>query len=276
MSDTVNLSDHDRQMLEVAEKAASAPDNTDKDQIPVPPMPEGGSDKYYDPKTGNYDWASHAKELAFKLAQKDKKGPEAKPSDEPAPTVDQAKEPLSEAEQTNIIESAGLKTEDLANQIREQGTISEDAMAALVAKGLPREIVEEYVELARFRLEQVQHEAMSYVGGESEWTKIAEWAGKNLPDDEKEMYNELLAGPKWRVAVDALRAKAYSGGAVAPEPSLVSNSGPSGMGGTGGYRSRAEMMRDMSTPEYKNDPAFRARVYQKMAVSRFEYDDGNF
>ena len=36
----------------------------------IPALPETGSDKFYDAKTGAYNWEGHAKEAEFKLSQK--------------------------------------------------------------------------------------------------------------------------------------------------------------------------------------------------------------
>jgi hypothetical protein len=41
----------------------------------------------------------------------------------------------------------------------------------------------------------------------------------------------------------------------------------SGSGSADVYESVAQMQKDMASPEYKNDPAFRAKVAQKLSRS---------
>ena len=48
-------------------RTQEADGDTGEELVPIAGMPEGGFDKFYDDKTGNYSWENHAKELAYRL-----------------------------------------------------------------------------------------------------------------------------------------------------------------------------------------------------------------
>ena len=113
--------------------------------------------------------------------------------------------------------------------------------------------------------------ALDYVGGEEEWAKIHSWSKENLPEAEANMYDEMLKGDGWMAAVDVLKQKMKASTPTGEEGTLITGDTP-GENASVGYKSRAEMMRDMNNPEYQTDPAFRAAVAQKLAAATFEYD----
>jgi hypothetical protein len=66
------------------------------------------------------------------------------------------------------------------------------------------------------------------------------------------------------MAVENLKSK-YTA-ANGSEPSVTLQGRPSS-GAVGVYESTADLMKDMGNPEYKNNPAFRAKVEAKLARS---------
>lgn len=230
------------------------------EEVPVQAMPEGGFEKFYDPKTGEYNWQNHAKELEYRLNQS--KTPEEQKTDT------EATQTTEQAEVNDIVVKAGLKSEDLEQQIVSTGDLSEDAYAALEKVGLKRDLVKLYVDNLTYRREANINEALQYVGGQQEWDSLSTWAADNLPETEVLRYNELLASNEWRVAVDALKVKRDSSN---PEPRLVSGS-ESVNGSSYGYRSKSEMKSDMSDPRYSKDPAFRREVMQKIQSATWDLE----
>jgi hypothetical protein len=227
------------------------------DPIPLTAIPEGGNAKFYDPKTGEYNWQNHAKELEYRMS-----GKKTEVTEEDQTNVKNA----DDGEVQDIVTKAGLNPEDLRNQLDTSGNLSEETYVALEKSGLRRELVELYVSNLNFRRDAQTQEAMTYAGGESEWQSLSQWASQNMPEGDVNRYNELLASSEWRVALDALRVRRDAAGT---EPRLISGNN-SVAGTTFGYRSKSEMKADMSDPRYAKDPAFRQQVMQKMQSASWD------
>lgn len=233
-------------------------DNVDK---PTPSaIPENGQEKFYNAETGEYNWQAHAKELEYRMGQGNKEEPPVEGEKEPAAT--------NEADDTakDVVDKAGLDTNDLVQQIQQDGELSADAKAALIAQGVSESLIDSYVDNLKYRIEAEQKSALEYVGGQDEWERVSTWAEANLNAEEKSAYNDTLSGANWKMAVDAIKAR--MGQNAEPNLMLGNEVGNSSTG----YRSRAEMKKDMSNPEYKTNPTFRQTVIDKMAVSTFDLD----
>ena len=232
------------------------------EELPVPPKPENGYDKFYNAKTGEYDWQNHARELEYRLQNG---GQQAEQNTQ---TNEQSAEEQNEVV-SDIVTSAGLNANDLEQQILENGDISDEAYQALEAKGLSRDLVNSYIQNMNAVKDYEYQSALEYVGGEAEWANLSTWAAENLSETEVMRYNELLTTQDWRVAIDALRARQQ---VVGGEPRLMTGNN-NVAGSTFGYRSKAEMKRDMSDARYATDPSFRREVAQKIQSATWDMDD---
>ena len=253
----IGSEDYNAQM---ADKFRNQPAPTD-DLPEAPPaleIPEGGLEKFYNTETGTYDWQNHAKELDYRL--------NGKPAAKDALSEPEAVE--EQAEVNDIVTSAGLDPAELQTQLQTNGTLSEEAFAALAKVGLSKELVDTYVENFVFRQEAQINEATNYAGGPEGWEQLSNWAVNNMPEQEVARYNELLGTGEWKVAIDALRARQTSS---TGEPQLLNGSGITGTG-TSGYRSKSEMKVDMSNPKYSTDPAFRQDVMRKMQSATWDLE----
>jgi hypothetical protein len=236
------------------------------DAVPVPDMPDGGYEKFYNKETGEYDWQNHAKEVQYRLDQL-KKGEEP---DKVNLSEEERNEALNtpEYQAVDIVTRAGLNPDEIRQQLETSGDLSEEAYEALEKQGLRRELVELYVDNLNYRREQQTQQALDYAGGEQEWNSLASWAAQNLEESEVNRYNELLGTPEWKVAIDALRVRRDSSYG---EPKLI-NGNNMQAGSTFGYRSKSEMKADMSDPRYTKDPAFRQQVMQKIQSATWDMD----
>lgn len=233
------------------------------EKLPVAAMPETGSEKFYNAETGEYDWENHAKELAYRLEQ-------SKPKQEGADVEDKSGDVEPDQQEVkDIYTAAGLKQSDLEQSLQENGDITEDQYDALAKAGVPRELVEGYVSNLMYRREGQTKEAKAYAGGEEAWEQLSNWAQQSLTESEITEYNSLLAGPNWRIGLDAMKVRMNANAPNANEPRLVTGE-QSQVGSTFGYRSKNEMKADMSKPEYQTDPAFRQQVMQKIASATWD------
>jgi hypothetical protein len=232
-------------------------DQEDVDQFATP-LPEGGQEKYYNPTTGEYNWAAHAKEAEYRLVQ-------ARTPQEEQQQLDQ-EEQQEQSTEAQPWERAGLDGEELANKIVLEGNITEDDYAALAQAGYPRSFVESYIDGMLSQIDSGLEEQYNYVGGDEAWDELKTWANQNLSSDEQGRIENLLQ-VDYRAAVDLLNLKR---GTIARDPQLLTADGA--VGSSFGYRSKAEMKADMASPKYVSDPLFRQDVARKMRSASWDLD----
>jgi hypothetical protein len=253
--------EYDAAMAAVGKGMNARPDFK-PENIPAnkPQRPEHIPEKFWDGEKGEVrveDLAKSYAELertrgAAKPDPATLKIPEAKEGDDPAKAAAAA---------------AGLDWDVLGAKMLGEKGLEDTDFAALAKVGLPREIVENYVALAKESGARQTELAVAHVGGEEKMNALLEWAGKSLSEAEKVEYNKMLGNRnQWKVALDTLMAKQAGAVKTAGEPTLVNGGGRPNSSPEVGYASREEMVKDMSSPQYFSDPAFRQRVAAKVAA----------
>lgn len=153
------------------------------------------------------------------------------------------------------------------DEYAETGELSDDAFGKLEKLGFGRDVVENYIEGVKAVAQRETAGLHEVVGGQEQFTTMANWAAENMKRDEVVALNEMFeaGGEKAVLAAKSLRAS-YEGtnGRV---PSLLNADGVS-VGSSAAYESYDAMMKDMSSPDYKSDPAFRARVAARLQRSK--------
>lgn len=241
---------------------------TANDDVTAEPKvkPEWVPEKFWDAEKGEL----RVEELAKSYSELESKNSKPDTQAEVSAEGGEGDEQTESTAVDDFIKKSGLETNTLRDKIINQGKLDDSDVEALVKAGAPRELVEEYVNLARFAVEQQKAEgaraAAERVGGEANLTALLDWAAKTLSDDEKKSYNAMLATPEWPAALDALAAKKAGTVKTSGEPNLVNAITTPG-GSVTGYQDRQEMVRDMKDPRYQNDPKFRREVEQKVAYA---------
>jgi hypothetical protein len=205
------------------------------------------------------------KELEKKLGQEKTEEPEE--TTETEETVDEQPEPEETNETVDYMQQLGKEYD-------ETGTISEDAIERLSQmdqKDLIKSYLQYYQKSAANAQEaQLQESAIAdikqSIGGEEAYSEMISWAGQNLDQSEIDNFNAVTATNNpaaIRFAVEALNNRFR--GEVGYEAPLIS--GQRASSGVQPYRSNAELARDIANPMYNTDPAFRADVEARLAVS---------
>jgi len=192
-------------------------------------------------------------------APKDTPKAEEKPTEEPkkAPEENQA-DAAKEA-----VESVGVKYDELQAEYAEKGELSEESYAKLAKVGFGKEVVEAFIAGQEALRAAVEARGMEAAGGRERFLQMQDWAKTSMTQGEIEAYNKAVVGTEEEMiqAVRGLRSRFES--EYGRQPNLLGGS-PAGSSG-GGYSSRAEMTADMRDPRYAKDPAFRAKVAQRVA-----------
>lgn len=180
-------------------------------------------------------------------------------------------QPRQEAatEESTTEEATGISgtLTSATNEFIENGELSEESFEALAKEGLPRELVESYIQGQQAMMETQSNQVKETVGGDANYQAMAEWAAENLSEGEIDAFNEIVESgtiDQANVAVRGLYAEFRSAGGKAPN--LLQGS-TSGTGGAKPFNSAAQVTEAMRDPKYKNDPAYRELVEQRLAVT---------
>lgn len=218
----------------------------------------------------NGDLESYYKSLESKL------GTTEPVADTPESTPESAVERPTAETQTqiknvnDILAKASLDPAKVAEEYIANKALSDETYAALEkAHGYSREVVDAWLAGQEALSEKMNSQVYAAAGGETQYMEMIKWAASNIPQAEAQAFDAILdKGDMAQIvlAVQGLRSKYESayGRSVTTEPKLIHGVATPSVSSPG-YQSRAEVVRAMSDPKYKNDPAYRAEVARRMA-----------
>lgn len=165
------------------------------------------------------------------------------------------------------VQSAGLKFNELQAHYDAEGALSEDHYAALEKAGIPKHMVDEYIEGREAIRDTHRQQVFSIGGGEERFTEMMKWGADNFTEAEIDVFNKDIN------STDKNRREAAARNLVARYESTVGSEPQRTVGGTvktpsaSVYESVNELQADMSDKRYGKDPAYTKRVEQKLARS---------
>lgn len=192
--------------------------------------------------------------------------------DEATPTTPEA---TTDSKTTEGQPQGGIEFTKYSTELVEKGTLSEDSYKELETKGMSKELVDSYIEgqnalkeLATLRQEQSTREIKSLVGSEQDWIAATSWAATNWTEEQLNTFNEAVTKDvaSAKLAVQNLKFSYLQ--ANGSEPVTVVEGGSTSTPAPG-FASKAEMIKAVNDPRYKNDPAYRASVEAKVMQSDF-------
>lgn len=146
-----------------------------------------------------------------------------------------------------------------------QGMLTDESIEEITKAGIPRELVDQYLEGLKAVTELSKQQAYAVVGGEKTYTEMAQWAKAHLTAQEIEQYNASVANPDINVRQQAIKAlyETYS----EANPKMLDGAG-GGAAVSGRYESLEQLKQDQKDPRYQKDPAFRKQVMDKLSRSK--------
>lgn len=210
---------------------------------------------------------------AYEELQK-KLGSEA-PTEEPEQEVDAPEGGVEEQEAEEVeateADAAVLRA---SKAYDETGELSEESIEEL-SKLDSKELIQAYFAQYKAQAEKAQQAQLAesevaslkqLAGGEEAYGEMITWASQNLDADEIGAFNSATNSGNAaaaRFAIESLKNR-YTATEGYEAPLVTGRkSAPSVVG----YRSNAELARDIADPRYHSDPAFRADVEAKLAKS---------
>lgn len=189
--------------------------------------------------------------------------------DAPTEETEVQAEAVSEAPEGDSTEQtppAGISFDKFHSEWAEKGELSDESFSELEKMGIPREYVNRYIEGLAAVGDKHIRSIYESVGGEQRYQEMIGWAAENFSQDEIDAYNKAIESDaqSQKFALNSLKARFES--ARGPEPKFVTGQSKTTKAG---FQSTAEMVRAMSDPRYKTDPAFRADVERRVFNASF-------
>jgi hypothetical protein len=163
-----------------------------------------------------------------------------------------------------VAEEAGIDYTAMESEYQELGGLSQETYEVLADAGIPETMVDAYIAGQEALTQTTITKMYDIAGGEQTYNDMIGWAQDSLSASEIDAFNSSLINEGTsEFAINGLYAR-YS---AEKGPNLVR--GNTTNRPSGGFASTQEMMVEMAKPQYKKDPAFRAEVQRRVAVSSF-------
>lgn len=111
---------------------------------------------------------------------------------------------------------------------------------------------------------------VAVIGDQAEWGKFQEWSATGLTKEEADTYNK--SDPETaKILLAAFKQRYQQAGYGKPGRDITKEGQPSAEGSRGGpqpYASNEEMTADIASKQYRDDPAFRAKVLARAGVTK--------
>jgi hypothetical protein len=152
------------------------------------------------------------------------------------------------------------------DEFEKNGQLSDESYAALEKQGFSRSIVDAYARGVQAQRAEHEGKVFEAVGGQEQYAKVVDWAGKNLSQPEIDAFNSLLqTGSPDQIALAATGLNTrYQAANGSPAKLLHGSSSGSAVAP---FRSSSEVTRAMSDARYKTDEAYRDEVAARLAIS---------
>tara|TARA_R100001591_G_C4342166_1_gene180945 strand:- start:883 stop:1635 length:753 start_codon:yes stop_codon:yes gene_type:complete len=177
-----------------------------------------------------------------------------------------------DSEEYEVAESSGISTEameEFSNEFYETGDLSQESLDRIESEfNIPQDIARAYVEGQKALVEQARQSIYNEVGGQKTYEEMLLWAKDSLSEADILAYDSAITSNDMdtaRMVAKGLFAQ-YTA-AEGTSPALSSGFAPS-TGGAEGYQSWQQVSADMQNPKYREDPAFREEVKNRLAVSK--------
>lgn len=250
--------DHEQKMVAKVDAAnATPPDEGTVGTPPAEDRPQWLPEKFKSPE----DMAKAYAELEAKLGQPKKD----EPGDKPAETPDPATATPEDAEKA--LTDKGLNLQDFSQEYAQKGELSSESYEKLAKAGYSKELVDQFIEGQMARAAQFESSIKNEVGGNDAYVEMVTWAKANLTPAEIDAYNAAVSSgnpQQAKLAAMGLRAQYEKANGSDPKRLL---GGTNAAASSDVFESVAQLKEAMKDPRYKNDPAYRAKVQEKLGRS---------
>lgn len=162
----------------------------------------------------------------------------------------------------------GLDITGFNREWQETGELSAESYEKLQKSGIPKEMVDAYIEGQQVIAERLTTRVFDTAGGKDEYVALIEWAKTGLSSEERTTYNTITESGDINTILLAVKGlKATMEDARGKAPRLLSADGQGSSTNSDTYKSQKQLTTAMSDKRYSNDPAYRAEVIEKLSRS---------
>ena len=171
----------------------------------------------------------------------------------------------NEEKASEVLKSKGFDYEALTKEFQANGDLSPETRDKLAKQGLTPEMVDDYIEGQKARVQKHMEDIASTVGGMEQMGTIVEWARANLSEAEKKSIDAIHDPAVIKIILKDLEKRMNDNEGYVPQAQLQG-----GAGAVAGnyFESMAEVEDAINDPRYGRDPVYRAKVAQKLTASR--------
>lgn len=159
----------------------------------------------------------------------------------------------------------------LTEEYNEKQELSPESRKILADLGVPDQMVDDYIAGQLARGDQYHNQATSVLGdnGAAEYDALVDWASAGgMSDEEAAIFNAAVTSgdvTKAQIAIRDLKAQYIR--AEGSYGNLELGGGPGGQAGAQPFPSRQQMTDAIRDPRYSKDPAYRAEIEKRIAVT---------
>jgi hypothetical protein len=164
------------------------------------------------------------------------------------------------------LEERGVDFDAMSKEFAELGGLTEDSYDTLLEAGIPRSMVDQFIDGQMAVATQMQQQAFEQVGGQEAYEDMVSWASDNMQEASIDAFNNAVNSGNIEtanLAIQGLQAQYRS--VNGSEPSLVMGETKSVTGGV--FDSAAQLTAAMRDPRYSTDSAYRQSVAAKLSRS---------
>ena len=154
-----------------------------------------------------------------------------------------------------------------SNEYFETGELSEETYKSLADNGIPREMVDMYVNGYEAYETQQQQSLMNEAGGPEHYAAMSDLAATALTDQEQEVYNNTVESGDINAATMAIRGLYARFQSDVGSPVSLVQGDTSGTSGAIPFSSAKEMTVAMQDPRYGYDSKYRDQIAQRISVT---------
>ena len=261
-------------MAELTINTERDPDILTEDELDSLRVGEELHAEQQDMLAGKFRDAEELEKAYMELQQKLGQPRDEETEEAPAPEAKEEEEDPVPDEPSEIV---SLISDASSEYYENEGQLSEQTLEKLYEAD-SKELVAAYMQMQQNAPQQEVPdisdrdvmEIKGMAGGDEGYAEMVGWASENLPADDVQAFDALVATGQMgaiRLAVAGLKSLYQE--QVGYEGRMLS--GKSAVDTQDVFRSQAEVVRAMNDPRYESDPAYRNDVFQKLDRSNVEW-----
>lgn len=156
--------------------------------------------------------------------------------------------------------------DNFSKEYNETGALTEDTYKSLEAKGLSKDIVDNYIAGQKALAETKASKLLEYVGGQDNYNLLIDWAKANYSPEQAQLFDSaLFSGDETRVQeqVDLLAFRMSKGGVR-----RVEGTSTSGSVGMKAFKDKGEWQQATRNPLYSRDAKYTEMVDARYLASK--------